>query len=84
MGESFVVGSWSRIETEERDVISRATSDGGSGGRAWANPRTSFLRVLALRLHAIACLSLSPPAQPEKLSYKQKFSGSMPIFTCHC
>jgi hypothetical protein len=58
------VGSCSRMDTDDREVMSRATSDGGSGGLAWANPKTSLLRVLARLLQAIACLSLSPPAQP--------------------
>lgn len=64
IGESFDVGSCSLSDTVDEDVISRATRDGGSGGRACANPKTNRFRVFTLLPHTIACFSVSPPAQP--------------------
>lgn len=52
------------MQTEEAEVISTATRDAGSGGLACANPSTSLFKVFALLPHAMACFSVSPPAQP--------------------
>lgn len=66
IGESWQAGSPSLIVTVVFPVISAATKDGTSGGRAWVNPRTRRLRVLAFRPQASACFSVSPPAHPKK------------------
>lgn len=65
IGDSLIVGSCNLTQTEEADVISTATREGGSGGLAWANPSTSLFNVFALLPQTIACFSVSPPAQPK-------------------
>lgn len=62
--ESLEVGSCNLIQTDDNAVISTATKDGGSGGLAWAKPSTKRFNVLARLPHAMACFSVSPPAQP--------------------
>lgn len=62
--ESLEVGSCNRIQTDDKAVISTATRDGGSGGLACANPNTKRFNVFARLPQAIACFSVSPPAQP--------------------
>lgn len=64
IGESTAMGSCNRNVIDVEDVMSMATMDGGSGGRACAKPRTILRSIFTLLLHATACLSVSPPVQP--------------------
>lgn len=66
IGYSVEFDSCNLIVTVFDDVTSTATNDGGSGGLACANPNTNLFKVFALRFHTIACLSVSPPAQPNQ------------------